>query len=181
MAKDSDSARADALERLETTVALRKRDRKLETPLSDFPDGVAAGWHMAVPACFRDALDITWAERRKGGASVWQWIQGSSFDFKQGDTLYDTRKAEGTWADALRHLGLCIVVTDASPALPAKPAAVRPETPEDVPRDTGFVTFDILEPDGNRTALVTAGQRTLSQDAFIRFLICGDQDREDRS
>jgi hypothetical protein len=178
MAKDTDSARARALERLEATIALRKRDRKLETPLSDFPDGFAAGWHLAVPACFRDALDITWAERKKGGVSAWRWIQGSSFDFKQGDTIYDVPEADGGWGDARHRVGFCVSVTDASPALPAKPAAVRPETPEDVPRDPGFVTFDVLEPNDGRTALVRTGQRTLSQDGFVRFLICGDQDRD---
>ena len=181
MAKDSDSARADALERLETTIALHKRDRKLETPLSDFPDGVGAGWYLAVPACFRDALDITWAERKKSGVSAWRWIQGGSFGFKQGDTLYGVAEADGDWGDALHRLGFCVAVTDASPALPAKPAAVRPETPEDVPRDPGFVTFDVLEPNDRRTALVSTGQRTLSQDEFVRFLICGDEDKVDGS
>ena len=181
MVSDSSSACAQALGVLAETIILRKRDRKLETLLSDFPAGFAVGWRLAVPACFRDALDIKWAERRKDGTSVWRWIQGSSFDFKQGDTLYDVPEADGGWGDALRRLGFCIAVTDASPALPAKPAAVRPETPEDVPRDAGLVAFDVLEPNDSRTSLVRTGQRTLSQDDFVRFLICGDQGREDTS
>jgi len=36
------------------------------------------------------------------------------------------------------------------------------------------VTFDVFEPDESRTAFVCVRQQTLSQDGFVRFLICGE-------
>ncbi|NQT88275.1 hypothetical protein HQ560_16020 [bacterium] len=173
MTKDRASVREEALDRLDGILALRKRDKKLETLLSDFPDGCTAGWHVAVPACFRDALDIKWTERKKDKVGEWKWIQASAFSFRPGDTLYDSPKAYGTWAGALGQLRFALVVTDASPAVPAKPASVAPETAEDVPRAPGVVAFDVLEPNEQRTALVRTAQQTLSQDEFVRFLVCG--------
>jgi hypothetical protein len=57
-----------------------------------FENGYAEGTVMAVPLCFRSALE---KER-----------------FDRGDTFYDTRKAyEGTWAQAITHLSYGLQVT----------------------------------------------------------------------
>jgi len=118
------------MERLEAVLALQKRDRKLDAVLSDFPDGFAAGWHVAVPSCFRDALDIVWRKRSAASEAQSLWVQGGAFDFKRGDTLYDTASAYESWDAARESVHFGLVVTDATPAVPAKPADVAPETPE---------------------------------------------------
>ncbi len=58
-----------------------------------FMNGYAEGFTMAVPECFRAALE---KER-----------------FDRGDTFYDTKLAyNGTWADGITHLSYCLQVVD---------------------------------------------------------------------
>ena len=73
-------------------------------------------------------------------------------DFRVGDTIYDTPAAYDRWSDALKRLRVCLTVTEATPG------------PE------GRVTFAILRPNKERSAVVRRETRTMMQREFIRML-----------
>jgi hypothetical protein len=43
--------------------------------------GFAIGWHFAVPAAFKDCLDIRRTERKEDGKTVLRWTQGPFYCF----------------------------------------------------------------------------------------------------
>lgn len=139
-----------------TRVSRRLKDL-LKNPESDHEEG----WHMAVPSCFNDALDI----RLNFGVNR-GWTQSGCFAFKQGDVLYDTPRAYTVWSEALQHINLSLQITAASPAGEAKGGGRTP----------GTVTCDFFSPNRDRTQLVRRGTHSMTQDDLVRMLIVGPPD-----
>lgn len=143
------------------------REKRVTERLRDPSEKYAAGWYMCVPTCFNDALDIRQTERVENKQKRLVWTQGSSFPFKEGDTLYDTPDAYKVWSEALKSIRLCIQVKSASNAGPTEGSAGR---------SSGSVTFSIFIPNNARDKIIEIGNRTMSQDDFVRFLIVGPPD-----
>lgn len=97
------------------------------------------------------------------------WTQGSGFAFREGYTIHDAPEALNLpWGDALRVLNTSIQITQASPAVPAT---------GDKARDPGHVTFRIYKPNEDRTRMEAVEERSVTQDEFVRMLICGIPER----
>ena len=154
---------------LDRLVSRATRDERLLELLTDFENGYSQGWYMALPDAFKAPLDIRQTARVVNKQQTLQWTQGGNFSFKQGDVIYDTPKAYDEWARALHHLKLCICIkhaTDAgSPEAEGKQGRAA--------RQAGFVAFDILQPNDQKTAIEKVGEHTCTQDEFVRFLING--------
>jgi hypothetical protein len=146
------------------------RTKRLSDLIKPPDDNETSGWHMCVPACFNNALDIKQTPRIKDGKETLVWTQGSAFSFKPGDTIYDTPKAYIEWREALKHISLCISVEEATDATPAKR---NTEQNEMIPRNPGSIRFSILRPNEQKTAIVKRGSFQVTQDEFILFLIKG--------
>ncbi len=163
----------DVLKILDRVIKMQKRGIRpvehLRYPEVQYPEG----WHMCVPKCFNDSLDIRKTERVIKGNKTLQWTQGSTFSFETGDIFYDTPKAYEPWPEAMKHIKICIQVREASQAIPGeKKEKDKPGTS----RNPGLVKFDILVPNENRTKLVKDGEEELTQDEFVRFLITGQRE-----
>ena len=168
--------RDKTLKLLDTIINMKKRGTRPIKPLRDPEAQYTEDWHMCVPKCFNDSLDIRKTERVSKGEKTLQWTQGSTFSFETGDVLYDTRKAYEPWPEAMKHINCCIQVREASQAIPGeKKSKNKPGTP----RNSGIVTFDILVPDQSRTKLVKEKDKIeMKQDEFVRFLISGMPTRD---
>ena len=152
----------DILQRLSEDASMRQK--RLTQLLKPAEAEYAEGWFMCVPKCFNDSLDIRLTERIVDGHVALVWTQGSAFSFSEGDTLYDTRNAYKVWSEALKSISLGVQVKRAIAAGAASDGSSR---------SPGSVTFEILKSDKRRSKLVGSGQYTMSQDAFVRFLIAG--------
>lgn len=142
--------------KLTTSGRVTRRSKEL---LRDAKKVSNTGWYMHVPAAFNDALDIKFESSgpNKG------WTQAGCFAFKQSDTLYDTEMAYQKWSDALKEIGMAVVVTAASPA----------GIGDGNSRHSGIVAFQVLLPAADRSQLREAFDWRLTQDEFVRFLIEG--------
>lgn len=117
-------------------------------------------WHMAVPSCFNDALDI----KLNCGTENKGWTQSGCFSFKAADILYDCKEAYSEpWSDAMHHIGFSLQIVSASPAGQGDGSG----------RFSGSVTFTFFTPDADRSRLLPRGRHAMTQDAFVRFLIAG--------
>jgi hypothetical protein len=152
----------DILQRLSEGASMRQK--RLPQLLKPAEAEYAEGWFMCVPKCFNDSLDIRLTERIVHGHAAVVWTQGSAFSFSEGDTLYDTRNAYKVWSEALKSISLGVQVKRAIAAGAASGGSRR---------SPGSVAFEILKPDKRRSKLVGSGEYTMSQDAFVRFLIAG--------
>jgi hypothetical protein len=138
--------------------------------LTNFPNEFVKGWYMAVRDCFREALDIRLTQRIVEGKRTLTLTQGSRFAFKEGDNVYDTRRAyEGEWSEALKYIKIYFCVGECRKAVPAT---------KTLPRDPGFVTFSIQKPNAEKAGLEIIGSARLTQDQFVRLLISGPFEEE---
>jgi hypothetical protein len=135
----------------------------LKNPESDYEKS----WAMCVPVAFNDALDIKRSERTVDGRKTICWTQGSSFSFREGDTIYDSPRAYHDWDEALKHINLFVQVQEATSVVRSKDPHVR---------SPGSLTFLIFMPNRDRTGVIARARHTLSQDDFVRFLITGPDD-----
>ncbi len=135
-------------------------------------------WFMVVPPFFNLALDIQWVPPAQaedipggdntGGQRCGTWAQGSRFDFKRGDSLYDNRIAyEAKWGDALGSLAFCLHIVEASPV-----------DISEAGRYPGSVTYIIFVPNLDRTHLVERTVCQCTQDEFVSLLINGPPSEE---
>ena len=131
----------------------KDKEVRLTELLKDPESDASPGWRFHVPTCFNDALDIRQTQRKVDGKPVLVWTQGANFAFGPSDVLYDTPHGYQQWSDAVQELSLCIQI---------KAAVAR------------TVTFDVLRPTENRRSLAVASSHSLSQEAFVRFLITGE-------
>lgn len=145
----------------ETKPKRRRRNLKL---IADFHDGFAVGWHMAVPDCFKECLDICLTERvktvKQPDGSKQKFIsmvltQGSNYAFARGDTFYDCREAYSLpWSDALHVIQQSIkVLSD--------------------PDADGVMAIQILRPNSDRTALVPYEIHDVTPESFVTYLQSG--------
>ena len=164
--------------------------------VANFVGGYAAGWFFAVPAAFREALDIKEGIRVYGSEKVNLMTQGRLFSFKEGDTLYDTPKAyELPWGDALQHIILCVQVLRASPVSEVVTKEYRTKARVAVfgvennrqellegekeivyqrsRLQYGSVLFSVLTPNSGRTQLEKWRSFETDQEEFVAFLQTG--------
>lgn len=128
-------------------------------------DGSSEGWAFCVPPAFNDSLDIRLTSRIIEGKQENVWTQGSSFNFKAGEILYDTPEAYNTWSTALTKITRSIQIEFSSGAGLFDSSSNR---------SAGMVKFKMFKPDNNKKRLVTVGSTvTMSQDEFVKFLILG--------
>ena len=118
---DAELSKKESLRILGLAIELGDNDGRMDELLTDFVDGFATGWRMAVGTCFRDSLDIKQtvkkgADREKGLL----WTQGGIFSFSQGDTLYDTPHAYERWGTALQHIDTAYQVLAGTPSRPKR-------------------------------------------------------------
>lgn len=153
---------ADLLDRL--LLPRTARDVRLTELLKPPEDWSPTEWFMAIPPFFNEALDIQQTQRIKDKMSMLVWTQGTTFHFKAGDMLYDTKAAYSPWEEALPHIGLCIQVTEGIAAGSSLP---------DGSRGSGSIDFAAFKPNHKRDALEKVCEHSMTQDDFVRFLICG--------
>lgn len=143
------------------------REYRFEELLRD-PFEPPRDWYMYADSRFNDALGIALTSKvtPEGKADV--WTQGSTFTFSPGDKIYDSEAAYGPWAPS--KIKRCFSITLATPVA----AGVRESVDGRIrPRSSGYVEFDVLAPNANGSALEKIGQRSMSQDDFVRLLIGG--------
>jgi hypothetical protein len=159
----------EPIDTVEDKLERKTRNRRSTDLLATFPNGYAAGWAMAVPECFRDALDIKLTERiqkhpETGKAlTVMVWTQGKPpiYSFSAGDILYDTSLAYGSkWSNALAKISVSLQVES---AVPDKLSTATSKI-------GGWVYFSEYHPvaDGSRLGLVA--KHRMTQDEFVATL-----------
>jgi len=121
-------------------------------------------WFMYVPTHFNDALDIRKMTRFDNKQPYEVWTQGSNFSFKQGDVLYDHAEGYAEWDKAITQINQAIQVRAAMDVTPAKSGS---------PRFAGLVEFEILKPSSAKKQLEPTSRHSMTQDAFILYLISG--------
>lgn len=161
----------DRLVNSETDKRERRSLELLRNPTGDCPPE----WAVYLPAAFNAALDIAQTPRIVTANGVrrttWEWTQGSAFAFSPGDILYDTRDAYECWSKALTKMRFCFQVERAASAAPRQ---------KDSPRYPGSVALKISCPDAAKKGLVFVGNAVLSQDEFVRFVLCGESETLNR-
>jgi len=139
----------------------KARAPRLLTCLSDFEGGFTKGWFMAVPASFRQALDMRKDERvveREGGkVKSMVWTQDGHFDFHRGDTLFDheTAYSASTWFEAMARVRWVLQVAEDPAFFP------------------GHVVMDVFKVSPESKRVVTVARETLPCFEFVRLLIEG--------
>jgi len=156
---------------------MQRRSKKL---IAEFEGGYAKGWAMAVPTCFRTALDIKPRAATRKGATVGKdgqqitWMQGIRFAFTQGDTLYDTQEAYSMkWSEALKSIKVVIKVMDGQPAEPSLNEDVEDETPLQ-PGEPGYLKAQIFRPTEDRSGIFSDQLIECSQSEFVELLRTGE-------
>ena len=112
--------RRKSLEILNLVKSLRDNGERINDLLSDFKEGFAKGWGVAVSTSFLDALDIKQTDKVIDGKKNRVWTQGSTFSFSQGDILYDTPQAYERWETALQSISIAYQVLAGVPSRPQK-------------------------------------------------------------
>ena len=141
----------------------KKKFKRLETLLKEAASSAPSDWFMHVPKCFDESLDIQLTERKIKRESFMVWTQGVNFSFDEGDMFYDASEGYERWSTALKHVNLAVQVN----------TGISAQTLDDGGRLTGNVRFSILVPAADRSCLAKAGDHSMSQDDFVRFLISG--------
>ena len=138
----------------------------------NFVDGHAAGWFMAVPECFRSALDIEMTERvhkdpvtgKKSKKSIWTEGQPQIFKFATGDMLHDIRiRHEGEWGDAMRDISVGLKVA----------RAVPDELGEGTTKISGWVSVAVYRPRPDRSLIHVVATHRMTQTEFVHLLKTG--------
>lgn len=128
-------------------------------------DGSSEGWAFCVPPAFNDSLDIRLTSRIIDGKPENVWTQGSAFNFKAGEILYDTPEAYGKWTTPLSAITCSIQIEFSSGAGLSDSGNQR---------SSGVVKFKVYKPDGTKEKLVPFGTDvTMTQDEFVKLLIVG--------
>jgi hypothetical protein len=141
--------------------------------IATFKDGYAENWFMAVRECFRSQLDIKYTpriEKRPDGVGkreVKHWTQGPRIAFEKGHIFYDTPLGYQLWEKATRHIKLACIVVDGKANDIIKKKAGN-ELIE------GFVVVEFLVPDIDKKRLIRQGEKKMSQNEFVEFLMHGN-------
>lgn len=129
----------------------------LKPPIQEYTEG----WHVCLPSCFNDSLDIKLISLVSGPT----WTQGGFFSFSEGDVLYDKKEGYLVWREALKCISFSIQITRATPVV---------STPQDNTLSPGLVEFTIYKPNKDRTKIEPVEHKSMTQYDFVKFLICGE-------
>ena len=103
--------------------------------------------------------------RRKEGKSVLCETQGEPpcYSFSTGDTFYDSPAAYSlSWREVLPQISIAVTVT-----------AATPDEPLGAGKKVGSLRVQFYQPNAERSQLVIAGERFMTQDDFVEFLRIG--------
>lgn len=154
----------NALKLHEKIMALKLGDDRLKECLKPPSQKYTESWHVCLPSCFNDSLDIKLFSMAAGPT----WTQGAFFSFSEGDVLYDKKEGYLVWSEALKCISFSIQITRATPVV---------STPQDNALAPGLVEFTLYKPDKNRAKIEPVEHKSMTQDEFVRFLICGEIQR----
>lgn len=132
-----------------------RRDDRGYALITNFVDGYALGWKMAVPEAFKEALDIKLTPRMFAGKKEMLWTQGRIYDFHEGDTIYDTKQAYEEWGEALKHIKLSVQVQFTS--------------------SSGYVTYETIEVKDNELEIIHQKGKAKPKEEIINGLIIKKQ------
>jgi len=161
---------------------LAKSGKRSKELIATFTEGYADGWHMAVKESFRPQLDIKFTNRidtksTKGGepykSQIRLWTQGPRIAFDKGHIFYDTPFGHEEWEKALKHIQFVCVIIE------AKPNDVKKKKIDNIKGQInelidGFIVFELLSPNHEKTKLITQDIYKISQNNFVEFLISGN-------
>ena len=161
---------------------LAKNNKRSTKLIATFSDGYADDWHMAVRESFRPQLDIKFTSRvqkqlngkeKEEKRHVRVWTQGPRLAFDKGHIFYDTPFGYEEWDKALKHIKFVCVIIE------AKPNDVKKKIIDNIKGQInelidGFVVFELLSPNHEKTKLITQDIYKISQNNFVEFLISGN-------
>ncbi|MCF6257691.1 MAG: hypothetical protein L3K25_15575 [Gammaproteobacteria bacterium] len=175
---------------------ISRQDDRSYVLIANFIDGYAAGWKMALPESFKDALDIKLTPRTLSGKTLKFWTQGRIYDFHEGDVIYNTKLAYDNWDEALKSTFLGIQITSVTSSGYVDTEVVRTKTNEltifkskgkSVPKEEiinelivkkqrleyGIVKFTVLRVNSDKTAVKESESVSCNQEDFVVFLQTG--------
>jgi hypothetical protein len=164
-------------DKIKELVKSGKRSTEL---ITNFTEGYADGWYMAVKESFRPQLDIKFTSRVQGKLNeiekakkrhVRVWTQGPRIAFDKGHIFYNTRRGYEDWDEALKHINLVCIVLEAKSNDVGKKEIDKGYIYELIP---GFVEIELLNPNHERTELITKSTHKISQNEFVEFLKNGN-------
>ena len=143
---------------------MNNRKKRHSQLIAHFIDGFAKGWYMAVKECYRNELDIKYAERKEKQQIFLEWTQGPYFSFAEGHLFYNTPKAYRKWEEAIKDITLACQITSATPTILDRNKNLV----------EGTVEFTTYKPDEKATSLQEdVKDNKLSQKEFVNFLKTG--------
>ena len=152
------------------------REKRSEILIANFQDGFADNWFMAVGTCFRNELDIKKTKRIKTGKQHEIWTQGSAYNFKEGQILYDTPAGYSPWGNALKEITLICKIVKSKPKTMQSSNKIQSD---------GIVNFVLYKINSDKTGIVETDNIELSQSNFVVFLktgeIHGEQNKHNRN
>lgn len=97
----TEATQGDALKEFEFTSQSISRSEIL---IASFVGGYASGWAFPLPEPFKEALDIRQSEKKTAGLNRGYsvWTQGTSYSFKEGDLMHNSRLAYDNYIEFLR-------------------------------------------------------------------------------
>jgi hypothetical protein len=173
------------------TIKAQVLEERSQILIANFVNGFAAGWIMAVGEWFKDRLDIKLTKRKINKKEQLVWTQGRLFNFREGDCIYDTKKAYDSWEDHLRYGILSVQIHSATPN-----EYINTETIETIDNELnivhnnkakkvegliinkdrlkkGVVRFKVYRPNKEKTAVKPHEYIECTQDEFVCFLQTG--------
>jgi len=156
-----------------------KQERLIEVLKNPF--GGTPCWAFWLPPCFNQALDIRITPRvlEEKEEATPTWTQGSGFYFHVGDFVFNKERNGRVWSDELKEFSTSIQVLEARPAMPElwrKDKEKNGAWTLIAPRDSGFVRFSIWKVKKDKSCFSQIGEKTTTQDGFVKMLICGLED-----
>jgi hypothetical protein len=186
----------------DTIATTLKREQRSETLIARFVKGFAAGWRMAVPEVFKEALDISYTSKMRNKREYYTWTQGVFFNFKQGDILYDSPEAYEAWNSPSDKISLMVQVEMAYPVAYDDPEVIKIIAPwmivaqtkpkykkpketwasrvivEDFSLNPGYVRFKATRFGKSGGPEQVSKEYECTQNAFVSFLQTGVLDRQ---
>lgn len=146
-----------------------------------FHDNYTSNWVFKLPRAFRKALDLAPTKRMlPGNKEVQVFTQGQTFDFKEGDVMYDHHQPYEceTWADAIAFVKFSIQVVSGSQGMYSHVRDFKVVEDNEVEKvsvyrySDGEVSFNLYTVADMK--LNEFGSYTCTQTEFVRFLQQGE-------
>lgn len=141
-------------------MAEKKRQIRTLDLDSEFVDGYAKGWYMAVPEAFKDELDIKYTERVEKKKKVLRWTQGVPplYTFKEGHIFYYDRAGYYGWP--WPHIQVDRAMPD--------------RFDESGGRGPGYVFVKFFEVNEEKTGVKQTDTAQMTQGNLVHFLRTGE-------